>query len=225
MKFDLDRFGTPNVFKWNHDHLVSVLTTGHNRVAKDTRLIKAIKLIRRGDFIPEEYLDEAYYDKEIEIGYKQHSIRPSLIAYMIELLNPKSGGRVLDIGCGTGYSTALLAIVVGSEGKIFGVDREQYLVNFARTALAKYPEIKNTEVFFRDGYLGLVERSPYDAIIAGGVYDEIPNELKNQLNIGGKLLLPFENYKFKLITRKSMKEWDEEEFDGVILNKIEKGIA
>lgn len=225
MKFDLDKFGTPSVFKWNHEQMVRVLTTGHNRIVKNPRLVRALKEIKREDFLPEDLAHDAYLDKELEIGFGQKTSKPTTTAYLLELLNPKVSSRVLNIGTGSGWSTALISFMIGNTGTVITVEKYQYIADFARNNLKKYPQLKNIEVIFKDGYNGIAERAPYDFIYASSVYDDIPNSLKEQLNIGGKMIVPIENYSIALIERETKDKWNEKFFHSVILERMEKGVV
>lgn len=213
-----------NVFGWTHDYLIHVLTTGKNRIVKNPRLINALKFILREDFVLPEVRSLAYNDSELDIGFAQNISKPTITVYLIELLNPKAGGRVLDIGTGSGYSAALLAKTVGDLGKVFTVEREQYLIDTAKKNLMKYSDLKNVEFFFRDGSLGLPERAPFDAIHIGAAIETVHDNLKQQLNIGGTLVAPLKSLKILKIKRLDATNWEETEHEGFLLDEIRTGI-
>lgn len=220
---DLDKYGSFKMFQWTHDYLVNVLTTGKNKIVTNPRLVKAVKLIKREDFVDEN--EEIYADKDLEIDFGQKIIRPTISAFMVEKLNPKVGARVLDIGTGSGYSAALLAVTIGDNGMVYSVDRIQYLIDIARNNIAKYHELKNIEFVFRDAALGLPERAPYDCIHIGVGFKEVPDQIKNQLIIGGKLIAPLTNYKIVLIERVKENDFKETYFDGLVIDEIVSGVV
>lgn len=222
--FNIDQFGGSSLFCWNHKYLINVLTNSSSRVVKNKKLIDALHKVDRGDFVPEEVMSEAYNDKRVDIGFNQTMAKPTIATYMIELLSPKPGSRVLDIGTGTGWSAALISHIIGNEGKLFSLERLQYLQNQARENIEKYKSIKNIEFVFRDGYFGLPERAPYDFIHISSAYNKIPDELKDQLNIGGKLIAPTTKMSLVLITREAKNKWVENIFPGDIFDEIQKGI-
>ncbi len=225
MAFDLDNYGTSKIFSWDHNYLVKVLTTGHNRIVKSPRLVQALKLIKREDFIPEENRHLAYTDKVIDIGYGQNILQPTITAFMLELMNPKAGGRVLDIGTGSGWTTALIAHMVGENGKVITVERNQYLLSQARENIEKYEMIKNIEYIFRDGINGVPERAPYDGIHISFALDEVPEIIKSQLNVGGRLVVPLNKQRIKLIQRESKDHWKESLHEGIVLDQMVEGVS
>jgi len=223
MPINLDNYGTSNIFKWDHDYLIKVLTTGYNRIVKNPRLVKALKKIKREDFVSKEFKETIYSDIELDIGYGQKINRPTTVAYMLELLNPKVGGRVLEIGTGSGWTAALLAIMVGNLGIVYTIERLQYLIDIARTNIEKY-KLNNIEFVFRDGSNGLPERAPFDAIYTSVAFDRVPERIKDQLNIKGHMIVPTTDNNLTLITRESKDKWNEKIFPGTIFDKIETGI-
>ncbi|HSX47311.1 MAG TPA: methyltransferase domain-containing protein, partial [Patescibacteria group bacterium] len=114
-------------------------------ILKSSNLIKSFSTVKREDFIPSEYIEYAYIDSPIEIGHGQTNSQPSLVASMLELLSPKLGHSILDVGCGSGWTTALLTTSVGPKGKVIGTERIPSLVNFAKNNLKKY-KYKNVEI-------------------------------------------------------------------------------
>ena len=107
-------------------------------VLKTPRIIAAFKKIDRADFVVDEYKGEAYGDYPLPIGYGQTISQPSTVALMLELLQPAEGDKVLDVGSGSGWTTALLAQIVGPKGKIFGLELVPELVKFGRENIARY---------------------------------------------------------------------------------------
>ena len=102
------------------DNLVKELIT--NGALKTPRIIEAFRAIDRKDFVPEELQDEAYGNYPLQIGYGQTISQPNTVAFMLELLAPELGNKIIDVGSGSGWQTALLAHIVGPKGKIFGIE-------------------------------------------------------------------------------------------------------
>ena len=157
---------------------------------KSPSVIEAFYTIDRSKFMLQKNLDYSYYDRPVSIGYEATISQPTTIAFMIELLSPKKGEKILDIGSGSGYSTALLAHTVGEEGKIIGVDIIPELVKFGNRNLSKY-EFSNVENILCDE-LGYKKESPYDKILVSAEADHIPVDLIDQLKPGGTIVIPID---------------------------------
>lgn len=157
--------------------------------------------INRRDFIPEPYRDRAYIDAPLPIGYGQTISQPSTVKLMLEWLNVKSNEKVLDVGSGSGWTTALLSKIVGPKGKIFAVERIPELVELGKNN-CKNAGIKNAEFFQSGDEYGLSKYSPYDRILVSASAKKLPTELMNQLRIDGKLIVPVRNDVLE-ITKKS----------------------
>ncbi|MBD3281002.1 protein-L-isoaspartate O-methyltransferase [Candidatus Dojkabacteria bacterium] len=218
-------FGTHKLYTWTYDHLINVLTGGANPTLKDPLLINAFKNIDRADFVPEHLKEEAYSDKPLEIGYGQTISQPTVVAKMLSLLRPREDKKYLDIGAGSGYAAALLAYIAGDQGKVFAIERNQYLADMARNNIAKYPELSpRVEVLFKDGSKGLMDKAPYDYIHVAAAFDSIPNEVRNQLTVGGKMIAPTAKDDIRLIERVSPTEFDERTMPGYLFVPIVEGI-
>ena len=161
-------------------------------VLKTTRLIETFQKIDRADFAPREYRNEAYEDHPLPIGFGQTISQPWTVAFMLELLAPEAGERVLDVGCGSGYTTALLARAVGERGEVFGVEVMPQLVEFARSNLSKY-DPPWAAVFPASDHLGLSEKAPFNKILVSAAARQFPSELLDQLALGGRLVVPVQN--------------------------------
>jgi len=222
---NLDRYGGSGIFTWSHEYLNRVLTTGKNPIIKTINLKNSFRSIKREDFIPEEFQEYAYQDKDLNIGYGCVLNKPTVIAEMLALLNPKLGGKFLDIGTGTGYTAALLGVAAGVKGVVYSLERVQFLVDIARLNLAKYPEIKNVEIVFRDGSQGLPDFAPFDGIHISASLPKILGIFKNQLQVGGRLVVPTENDDIRLIERISTREFKETVKKGYFFDIMKQGIA
>ena len=161
-------------------------------VLKSPQIIKAFKKIKRKDFVLPENKDMAEIDAPLSIGYGQTISQPTTVAFMLELLQPKQGDKILDVGSGSGWTAALLAEIAGEQGAIYGIERIKELKQFAEINADKYNFIKNgtVQIFCSDGYLGLPDFAPFDKIIAAAAAEFVPKDLLSQLKIGGRLVMP-----------------------------------
>lgn len=155
-------------------------------------IISAFRNIRREDFVPDEYKGMSYLDTPIPIGYGQTISQPATVAFMLELLNPEKGEKVLDVGSGSGWTTALLAELVGPEGRVYAMERILYLKNIGDENIDKYGFIKEkrVETFCQDGYKGLTEFAPFDKILVSAAAEEPPKKLLEQLKTNGRMVIP-----------------------------------
>ena len=159
-------------------------------VLANKNLIRAFLDIDRKDFVPEEEKDFAYEDHALPIGFGQTISQPTTVAFALELLDPRKGDKVLDVGSGSGWTTALLASAVGKEGVVYGVELIPELVEFGKSNLTKY-NFKNAQICkAKEGELGLKEYAPYDRILVSAEADKIPEELLAQLKDGGIMVIP-----------------------------------
>lgn len=222
---DLDQFGSSKIYTWTKQHLLDVLLKGPKKIINDPLLANAFKNIDRKDFVPEEHQHAAYEDRPLPIGLDQTISQPLVVAQMLNYLHPREEKQYLDIGSGSGYVAALLGYVAGDNGKVYSLERNQYLADFARNNISKYPNLINrVEVVFKDGSKGLSMKAPFDFIHSAAAFDKIPNELKNQLAVGGRLVAPTKNNDIKIIERISPTDFDERTIDGYVFVPIVEGI-
>ncbi len=153
---------------------------------KSDRVKKAFLAVDRKDFVPRVYQGYAYVDDPLPIGFDQTISAPSIIAEMLEYLEVQPGNKVLEVGTGSGYVTALLA-ELAKPGYVYSIEIVPELIEQAREKLKKYD---NVHVFVASGWVGLPEYAPYDRIYLGCAPDVLPEELLNQLSEGGKAILP-----------------------------------
>ncbi len=157
-----------------------------DRGIRDQRLLDAMAAIPRHEFVEERYRDQAYADHPLPIAADQTISQPYIVALMLELLNLDPGSKVLEIGTGSGYQTALLARIAGS---VFSMERHVELAQQAAKILSRIGSV-NARVVTGDGSRGLVEHAPYDAIIVSAAASEIPPPLFEQLREGGRMIIP-----------------------------------
>jgi len=139
-------------------------------------------------------------------------------------LEPNLGGSVLDVGSGSGYTTALLSEIVGKAGKVIGIELVKELADFGRNNVAKYGFLngKPAEIICADGSMGFEKEAPYDRILASASAGEIPAFWKKQLKIGGRIVAPVKNT--IIVIRKTGEDsFDIEEFPGFIFVPLVEG--
>jgi protein-L-isoaspartate(D-aspartate) O-methyltransferase len=153
---------------------------------KDERVLAAMDRVPRHVFIPEGYRGHAYDDYPLPIGEGQTISQPYIVAVMLEALALSNTDRVLEVGTGLGYLTALLAELVA---QVISVERHAVLADAARHALGRMG-YTNVKVIAGDGSRGFPEAAPYDAIIVSAATAELPPALVGQLAEGGRMILP-----------------------------------
>lgn len=157
-----------------------------DRGIKDKRVISAFETIPREEFVLESTRDSTYEDFPLPIGFGQTISQPYIVAYMIEILDPQPGDTVLEIGTGCGYQTALLSIL--SE-KIYSVEVIEHLAEESRKRLAGL-NFSNIKIRHGDGHAGWKDKAPFDKIIVSAAAHSIPAALIDQLNPGGRMVIP-----------------------------------
>ena len=163
-----------------------VKTQIEKRGVKDSSTLAALRKVARHSFVPKEQVDYAYEDRPLPIGYGQTISQPYIVGYMTEIIKPKAGQKVLEIGTGSGYQAAVLAEIVS---KVYTIEIVEELGKQASTRL-KDLGYKNIEVKTADGYHGWKEHAPFDAIVVTAAAEFIPPALKEQLKDGGRMIIP-----------------------------------
>lgn len=222
---NIEQYGTSAVYSWTHKYLYQVLTSGNDPVVKNPYLKKALLHIQRDDFVPDIYKDKAFQDIDIELEKGELMNKPTLILEMLELLDIKQGGKYLDIGTGSGWLAALIGHAVGPSGVVYTMERIESIARMAAANLKKYPALQNVLVIFRDGRNGLTEYAPYDGIHVSGKMEEIPEVIKSQLAIGGKLVIPTDNNDVRLVVKVSDNEFRESVHKGYYFDPIKEGVV
>ena len=162
---------------------------------KTDLIIGAFSEIGRVEFIPEEFVSEAGSDVALPIGYGQTISQPKTVAMMFELLGPERGQNILDIGSGSGWTTALLCYIVGRHGRVTAVERIEKLKEYGEANVGKYNYLRDgkdgiAEFHLGDGSKGYEKNAPYDRILVSASVQEVPEDLKEQLKVGGKMVIP-----------------------------------
>jgi protein-L-isoaspartate(D-aspartate) O-methyltransferase len=187
--------------------LVNILVS---KGIKDENVLNAISKIPRHLFMDSSFLDHAYQDKAFPIAADQTISQPYTVAFQTELLQVKKDDKVLEIGTGSGYQTAVLCEL---GVKVFSIERQQEL--FKKTS--KFlPQLgyRAKKLIFGDGYKGLKEEAPFDSIIVTAGAPFVPKPLLSQLKIGGRLVIPVGDdvQIMTLFIRKGTKEFEQHEF-------------
>jgi protein-L-isoaspartate(D-aspartate) O-methyltransferase len=156
------------------------------RGISDEAVLAAMEAVPRERFVPEEFRPEAYADNPLPIGHDQTISQPYVVALMLQHLRCTGEDRVLDIGSGSGYQTALLARLAG---EVFAVERHDELTRRAEQTLREMG-IENVTFATRDGSAGWAEHAPFDRIICGAAGPRIPQVWIDQLADGGRIVAP-----------------------------------
>ena len=177
---------------------------------KDEQVLKAIGKIPRHLFMDSGFLDHAYQDKAFPIAANQTISQPYTVAFQSELLNIKNGDKVLEIGTGSGYQTAVLCEL---GAKVYSIERQLELFKITSKFLPKLG-YRAKKLIFGDGYKGLKEEAPFDSIIVTAGAPFVPKPLLSQLKVGGRLVIPVgeDIQVMTLFIRKGPKEFEKHEF-------------
>ena len=200
---------------------------------KTPTIIEAFRNIKRVDFLSaapfrgeprplygrEEISDLADLDRALPIGFGQTISQPLVVAFMLELLQPKTGDKILDVGSGSGWTSALLAEIVGKKGKVIAIELIPELKEFGKENIAKYNFIEKgiVECIYADGTKGYEKEALFDKILcSAAAQKEIPLAWKEQLKIGGRIVSSVDN-SIWLFIKKSEKEFEKKEYPGFAL--------
>ncbi|MFS4491496.1 protein-L-isoaspartate(D-aspartate) O-methyltransferase [Maribacter sp. 2308TA10-17] len=176
----------------------------------NTQVLDAIRTIPRHLFMDSSFEAHAYQDKAFPIGADQTISQPYTVAFQTELLELKPNHKILEIGTGSGYQTAVLLQL---KAKVFSIERQREL--FKKTNLFfKKLGYRPKKVIFGDGYKGLPEEAPFDGIIVTAGAPEVPKPLMSQLKVGGRLVIPVgvDEQIMTLFIRKSASKFEKKEF-------------
>jgi len=190
----------------------------------DERVLKAITQIPRHKFVDEALSSRAYENTALPIGQSQTISQPWIVARMTEaILDGGQPEKVLEVGTGSGYQAAILSQLVP---KVFTVERIDELLKFARRRFHNL-RLNNIYVRYADGHLGWPSQAPFDGIMVTAVAQSVPQELMDQLRVGGLLVIPVErNGQQRLITVRRLEDgYDETDLGGVVFVPLLSGLA
>jgi protein-L-isoaspartate(D-aspartate) O-methyltransferase len=176
----------------------------------DKKVLEAIKIIPRHLFLDSSFEDFAYQDKAFPIAAGQTISQPYTVAYQTQLLQVKKDDKILEIGTGSGYQTAVLCLL---GAKVFSVERQNELFKITSALLPKLG-IRPKHLSFGDGYKGLPNHAPFDSIIVTAGAPIIPKPLMAQLKIGGRLVIPLgkDGQVMTMLIRKNETQFEKHEF-------------
>ena len=176
----------------------------------DKKILAAIRKIPRHFFMDSSFEGHAYQDKAFPIAADQTISQPYTVAFQTELLEIKPAHKVLEIGTGSGYQTAVLLQLAG---KVYTIERQLELFKKTNIFFKKMGYMPKKTIF-GDGYKGLPQEAPFDAIIVTAGAPEVPKALMSQLKVGGRLVIPVgdDEQIMTLFVRKSEKEFEKKEF-------------
>ncbi len=189
------------------------------KILQTPPIIHAFSAVNREDFVSPDMRDLARMDEALPIAAGQTISQPYVVAFMLEKLQPKAGQNILDIGSGSGWTTALLAHIVGEEGKVIAIEVIPELKEFGERNVAKYNFIKKDIVTFlcKNGAEGYKKEAPYDGILVSAslATKELPESWKQQLKIGGSIVVPIQNSIWKF-TKENEHRFTQEEYPGFV---------
>jgi protein-L-isoaspartate(D-aspartate) O-methyltransferase len=182
-------------------------------VLKSSRIIEAFLNVDRADFVPAGHKADAYIDRPLPLAPGATISQPTTVAFMLEILSPSTGEKVLDVGSGSGWTTALIAECVGEKGMVFGTEIIKELVDFGQKNLNQYEYYNAGVTKAEEGALGLPKEAPFDKILVSASGKKLPKELLGQLKNRGVMVIPVGNSVLKVI-KTSEEDYDIQEFPG-----------
>jgi len=189
----------------NRALIEKLMREGH---LKSRRIIEAFQQIDRARFVPVELKHKAYLNEPLPIGFNQTMSQPLVVAFMLELLDPRPGERILEIGAGSGWKTALLAHILESKhdvgrkadshlgaGQVVAIERIKQLYEKAVKNVSQFDFIKRgtAAIVHGDGSKGYAEKAPFDKIISAAAGTFVPSAWKDQVAVGGRIVVPIED--------------------------------
>lgn len=196
-----------NKHKGLRNQLVSTI---QSKGIKDKKVLAAISKVPRHLFMDSGFVDFAYQDKPFPIGADQTISQPYTVAFQTELLEVEEGDKILEIGTGSGYQTAVL---IELKAEVYSIERQKELYTKVKRFLPKVGYVPK-KLVYGDGYKGLPEYAPFDGIIVTAGAPSVPKALLGQLKIGGKLVIPVGDkvQVMTVFTRTSEKKFEKHEF-------------
>lgn len=199
-----------------------LIATLREKGIQDEQVLAAMEKLPRHFFLDKAFEEWAYVDKAFPIGEEQTISQPYTVAYMTELLQVNKRDAVLEVGTGSGYQAAILALL---GARVFTIERQPALYSKTKTLLEKLGLVQ-IRTFLRDGYKGLPEFAPFDRIIVTAGAPKVPQALLEQLRIGGRMVIPVgtDQQTMYLITRTGETSFQEEKLGAFRFVPFVKGI-
>ncbi|MDD5397208.1 MAG: protein-L-isoaspartate O-methyltransferase [Candidatus Moranbacteria bacterium] len=182
---------------------------------RSDNIIDAFLKIGREKFVPSDLLGRAEANMPLPIGNGQTISQPLTVAFMFELLVPKEGQNILDVGSGSGWTTGLLSHIVGKSGKVTAIELIENLCKQGEKNVGHFGFVKSgiAEFHCQSGEFGFEKNAPYDRILVSAAVQEVPEKLKQQLAISGRMVLPVKN-EIWCMEKKSENDFEIEKFPG-----------
>ncbi|MBC7073909.1 protein-L-isoaspartate O-methyltransferase [Candidatus Parcubacteria bacterium] len=184
---------------------------------KTPEIIEAFQKIKREDFLPPEIKHLAQLNEALPIGFGQTISQPLVVAFLLELLQPKRGEKILDIGSGSGWTTALLSFLVGETGRVIGIEILPELFEFGKKNVQKYNFLEKgiAKMILGDGTKGFEKEAPFDKILVSAEAKKLYCAWKEQLKIKGRIVVPIGN-SIWLFEKQSETEFSSKEYPGFV---------
>lgn len=191
---------------------------------KTPAILEAFQTVDRADFLPEAEKDHADMNIPLPIGYGQTNSQPLTVAFLLELLQPQPGERVLDVGAGSGWTAALFARLVGERGSVTAIERIPQLFRFAEENLKRYrfPQLR---LLCRDATIPDPEQPIYDIIHVAAAAREVPATFRDRLALHGRMVIPIggEEQTIVLVTKTRPSNFLEQRFPGFLFVPLVEG--
>lgn len=220
--------------KFNYDDIDNDFASRHDMmqrlefdtcVFKNHRIKEAFEHVDRKDFVPDDYIVEAYEDYALPLTTNSSITQPTTLAFMLELLDPQEGEIILEVGSGSGFTTALLAYLVGEKGRVIGLEKNQDLVRLGKDNTSSCDQVEVIQSHASLASLpSALDAITFDRILVSVGVDEIPSSLRNHLKEDGVLVIPLQKDKEHTLTclrKKGEELLVEKSFSGFMFNTLE----
>lgn len=182
---------------------------------KTPEIIEAFRKVKRADFMRDDMKALAEINEAMPIGKGQTISQPLTVAFMMEELQPKKGNKILDVGSGSGWTTALLSYIVGKKGKVIGMEVIKELKEFGEKNASEFVEKGQALFVLGDGSKGYKKEAPFDRILVSASALKVPLALKKQLKIGGRMVIPVKESIFTIV-KKTENDFEQTEHKGFL---------